>query len=253
MFELWIPTRYRLQYCERMLGSLSKSDMPAETPIRFMVDYGECHERDTLLKLGDDLRLNVAVIDHRHKSSLVKLWNQSIIESEADWTFITGDDSIFLRGWYAKCVEYMSNDNLDLVYMAHYAGFAINKRLIPACGWFDERFLGGGYEDVDYQIRLSEAGVLNRVGGLNDPRLISHSRHTMDTHDQGHWRGYGNETWWMKKWSKAHCEDFKSANIRTEDEVDWYPLHTEEYAARFGVTSQLDMINKLPRVHIPIV
>lgn len=210
-----------------MLESLVDTEIPPEIRIRFIVDYGESHERDTLLTLGNRLKLNVSAVGNRHKSSLTKLWNQAIIECETDWVFHSGDDSVFVPGWYDKCIGCINENKYDIIHLLHYGGFAMHKRLVLTCGWFDERFLGGGYEDVDYQIRLSECGVSpGRVWMDPSSTHMRHGRHEMNTHEEGHWTGNGNDLWWMRKWSKSHCYDLGSQNIRTVDEIDWYPYHT---------------------------
>lgn len=250
-FEVWVPTRYRLQYCERMLKTLKDAGSCSELlRIVFIVDYGEKHEASTLGHLGDNLGLEVDVVDNRYKSSLTKLWNRAIIESETDWVFHSGDDSIFLRGWYETLLEHIDKGEKDQIHMLHYGGFAMHKSMVLKVGWFDERFRGGGFEDVDYGLRVQEAGMSDRVGDTGDPwqTWIVHGRHDMNTHEHGHWQGYGNELWYMKKWSKPDCHEFRTPYTRSEDEIDWYPLHTQEYEQRFGIKSRLDEINQLPRV-----
>ena len=123
----------------------------------------------------------------------------------------------------------------------------MHKSMVLKVGWFDERFLGGGYEDVDYQYRIAEIDRYDLVDKSADMKKIIHGRHTMGTDDRGHWDGRNNDQWWVEKWSKASNTDFSSACVRSVDEIDWYPSETCRLSERYDEPSNLDNINSRPR------
>ncbi len=43
--------------------------------------------------------------------------------------------------------------------MKHFYFYAFRKQLVRSIGWFDERFVGGGWEEYDFLIRADEAGL----------------------------------------------------------------------------------------------
>ena len=84
--------------------------------------------------------------------SLAKLWNNCLINSPTDFMLLLNDDvSIKDEFW-----KHLSN----CVLKTNYQSFKINNSWcyvflnrfeVSKLGWFDERFLGVGYEDTDFE------------------------------------------------------------------------------------------------------
>ena len=72
---------------------------------------------------------------------------------------ICNDDGGFQKGWLEYLEKQIATGSFLQINLLHYGGMCIHKSLIPQIGWFDERFHGGGYEDIDWQLRISEAGL----------------------------------------------------------------------------------------------
>jgi len=51
------------------------------------------------------------------------------------------------------------NDGFGFVGLYRFAFFGFKKDLVNRIGFFDERFVGGGYEDCDYLRRIVEANI----------------------------------------------------------------------------------------------
>jgi len=101
---------------------------------------------------------NVEHFDFIAPEGLCKLWNGMILRSNAERIFILNDDiesSPDLRK------ELESNDLLSheiAVLNGSWSHFMVSPAIIRQIGWFDERFPGIGYEDHDYEIRMTLAG-----------------------------------------------------------------------------------------------
>lgn len=57
-----------------------------------------------------------------------------------------------------KIIELL-NDGFGFVDLYRFAFFGFRKDLINRIGFFDERFIGGGYEDSDFLRRVIESNI----------------------------------------------------------------------------------------------
>ena len=86
--------------------------------------------------------------------SLSKLWNTSIIFSDKPYVMILNDDTI----WNNNLIEEIDLINLDILLINDiFSHFVINKLFIDELGYFDERFLGVGWEDSDLYMRYYQS------------------------------------------------------------------------------------------------
>lgn len=114
---------------------------------------------------------NVDFITYDTGQSLSKLWNQLIINSKTDKTFIFNDDIKIASSFRIQLESSeILNESCGLI-NASWSHFLMSKEIIQKNGWFDERFPGVGYEDQDYEIRLVLNGITIKdfqVGGLKN-------------------------------------------------------------------------------------
>jgi hypothetical protein len=176
------------------------------------------------------------------KSSLTELWNLSIIFAPTDWVLICNDDVTFNRGWLEYLEEQIVTDKYDMIHLFHYGGMCLHKRLILKMGWFDENFRGGGFEDIDYQLRISEAGLRDRVDRSHDyirtenKVEIGHfMNHHRDVQSNGSWSGENNAEWMCEKWGRKSPYDYRIPSFRQKREVNWYPSYTSKYEKKYGI------------------
>lgn len=186
------------------------------------------------------------------KSSLTELWNWCIMLAPTDWVLICNDDVTFNPGWVEYLEKQIATDKYDMIHLFHYGGMCIHKRLILKCGWFDENFRGGGFEDIDYQLRISEAGLKDRVdrshdfirreGKIEVGHFMNHHR---DVKTNGSWSGENNAEWMCQKWGRKSQEDYRLPSFRKEWEQNWHPAYTRKYEEKYGIEIQFPYIGPL--------
>jgi len=84
-------------------------------------------------------------------TSLAKQWNRGVLNSSNDLVLILNDDVTIKDGFF----DFLDNQ-VDLttekgyiVLNKHFAHFFINKNFLASINWFDERYMGIGWEDFD--------------------------------------------------------------------------------------------------------
>lgn len=84
------------------------------------------------------------------------LWNAGIRYADLDFSIVLNDDiSITPDSFVADlltAIEVLRNTNLVTI-NSSWSHFLISRSMIQEIGWFDERFLGFGWEDGDYLLR----------------------------------------------------------------------------------------------------
>lgn len=88
-----------------------------------------------------------------------KLWNTGILHGDREITLVLNDDIGIIPGeLFSHLVQIVNlTEQSGLIKINEsWSHFAISKQLINKLGWFDERFLGIGEEDGDYQLRFHE-------------------------------------------------------------------------------------------------
>ncbi len=101
---------------------------------------------------------NVQLVTFREPEGLCKLWNQILIHSKSDRVFIFNEDIQISRNFREEILPVAQAEDDFTLINGSYSHFVLNKQLIKETGWFDERFPGIGYEDHDFEIRLTLAG-----------------------------------------------------------------------------------------------
>jgi hypothetical protein len=85
--------------------------------------------------------------------SYSELINHSIITSNTEIIIFINDRTFPTPSEVESILEHLENGYAcSFMYNAGFMGFS--KSLIGKIGWWDERFLGGGWEDVDWVFRL---------------------------------------------------------------------------------------------------
>src|SRR5262245_23676709 len=139
-----VPTRHRLGSLRVLVDSVLQTSIPPP-PILILHDAPE--DRRSVhwaSKLAALRNIEIPV-----KQSLAALWNKAIIYSSTNWVLISNDDVVFRTTWLEHLMNASNAANTKQINLCGYSAFCLHKSLIPLMGWFDERFRGGYYEDVD--------------------------------------------------------------------------------------------------------
>ncbi|MDG1476884.1 MAG: hypothetical protein P8Q14_07035 [Vicingaceae bacterium] len=146
-----------------------------ETQITIAINgyYDADIQKEYLAKITGLLKMyqNVNFITYNTGQSLSKLWNQLIIHSKTNKTFIFNDDIKIASSFRTKLEASGILDEPCGLINASWSHFLMSNKIIKKNGWFDERFPGVGYEDQDYEIRLVLNGITIKdfkVGGLKN-------------------------------------------------------------------------------------
>jgi hypothetical protein len=145
-------------------------------------------------------------VTNLHHQPLARGWNWLMLMSRCNQVLILNDDISF-------DLEFRHNLEslrlVDQVFMLNHSWshFVINKQVIRRVGWFDERFIGVGYEDIDYVLRLGMNGV--PLGNAMIHGLHNHSA----LQDNAGWANLSgvfqgkyasmNEEVFLKKWFRS--------------------------------------------------
>ncbi|AFM39684.1 hypothetical protein Desaci_0622 [Desulfosporosinus acidiphilus SJ4] len=102
--------------------------------------------------------LNSRIFNGTNYPSFSKIVNVSITSSNFETIIICNDKARPTPKAVGKILT-MLEDGWGLVALYRFGFFGFKKDLIRKIGFFDERFIGGGYEDVDFARRLKEANI----------------------------------------------------------------------------------------------
>jgi glycosyltransferase involved in cell wall biosynthesis len=101
---------------------------------------------------------NVYPVTFTSFQGCAKMWNSGILHADSEVVIILNDDLQLIPGTLqadlSKAVE-SANSSMVVRINGSWSHFVITKKAINVLGWFDERFLGIGEEDGDYQTRYS--------------------------------------------------------------------------------------------------
>jgi hypothetical protein len=88
---------------------------------------------------------------------LSKIWNDCIVNCGMEHVIITNDDIIIKDNFINSFISFISNlDTRTLLRVNNsYSTFYVNKQYIDQCGYFNENYLGIGWEDTEFTRRNS--------------------------------------------------------------------------------------------------
>jgi hypothetical protein len=89
---------------------------------------------------------------------LARGWNWLILLSSRPWVLILNDD-VYCDLEFRYHMEKLTDLPAIFTINVSFSHFVINKEVISRVGWFDERFLGVGWEDADMICRLAYHGI----------------------------------------------------------------------------------------------
>jgi GT2 family glycosyltransferase len=115
------------------------------------------------LQLSYEAQISIKDFHHRifdgtNYPSFSKLINDCIVSSKCEYIIICSDKARPGSTVIEKILTMLDN-GWGLVAPYRFGFFGFKKDLIRKIGFFDERYIGGGYEDNDIILRLKEANI----------------------------------------------------------------------------------------------
>ncbi len=98
------------------------------------------------------------VFDGTNYPSFSKLINDCIVSSEKEIIIISNDKARPNKQNLETMISFISK-GFGFVAMFRYGFFGFRKDLIRKIGFFDEGYIGGGYEDLDFNFRIRQANI----------------------------------------------------------------------------------------------
>jgi hypothetical protein len=239
-----LPTKHRIEYLTQFMDSYvaTTQHLGDRVPDINILYHNPTKPSKYTTKIPEGFPVRETVI--REDCGLTELWNMGIILSPTDWIFLTQDDITFNDGWIDYLEAKIDEGKHDLIHLFHYGAMLFHKSLILKIGWFDERFNGGGFEDIDYQLRISEAGLKDRVdrshdfikrdGAVEVGHYCNHHKYEFKNNGEG-WPDNNNSYWMCQKWARRSAYDYTKPSFRQYDEINWHPSYTKRYEKKYGL------------------
>lgn len=101
---------------------------------------------------------SVSYFDGTGYSSFSKLVNDCVLQAPSEIVIIMSDKVTPIAENVQKLVSLL-NEGYAFVGLYRLGFFGFKKELLRQIGMFDERYIGGGFEDDDFYIRLKEANL----------------------------------------------------------------------------------------------
>ncbi|MBI3558460.1 MAG: glycosyltransferase family 2 protein [Deltaproteobacteria bacterium] len=192
--------------------------------------------RDRLITICNETNLGVA-----------PAWNQGLKAATGRTIGILNNDIVVTRGWYRSLLWAMDYHRIGMIspYAAggpfdydlegrsreftrknlgrlwpdyDFCAVVLTRKTYERIGLFDEKYLVGGYEDQDYALRLSEAGIRYGVTGAS---FIHHfgSQTLGEFKKRGDQHAAHNRQYFMEKWKRDPSEGV--ASVATKLRRTW--------------------------------
>lgn len=192
----------------------------------------------------------VRVCESAFRTNLSEAWNLGMMLSNTRFVIFSSSDVLFKSPHlFSTMVEVQKQNKSKYLLVENHAVFMIDKKIIPAIGWFDEEFVPGPHFDCDYMIRSSEAGIPVMIMGNadyyehGDTEEETHLRTTVGIEDRLPMNDYTNDQIFKNKWASGWpgWEPFKGTSVRPhppthitqvtrkKKEIDPHPLFTKKY------------------------
>lgn len=161
------------------------------------------------------------VIHLPYNPSLARVWNMCIGMSDTEWTMISNDDVVFREGWVR---ELECHHQKGVVWHGPSYCFMVHRDCIKQAGWFDERFLGMGYEDLDYVRRMRHAKVKACYGdACSCKKYFRHDRvrTSKELLDERQRFGQCNGRFFTEKYKNHDSENFDDPPLFDTPNFHW--------------------------------
>jgi hypothetical protein len=153
---------------------------------------------------------SVKLVTYKEPQGLCKLWNHIVLKAPSKKVFILNEDINVSPSFRKDLLNSgVLNSEFGLI-NGSFSHFMLNKTLVPTVGWFDERFPGIGYEDHDFEIRMTLLGKEVEhfnVTGLKNENVVPKDWSYDENHEVILTKYSGpNEKHYFSKWEFSDVE-----------------------------------------------
>lgn len=156
----------------------------------------------------------VKYFDGTGYESFSKLVNCCVADCTTETVIIMSDKVLPTSADVIKLLELLDK-GFAFVALYRLAFFGFKKELLRKIGMFDERFIGGGYEDDDLYIRLKEADL---AAYITEEVVYAKSKSS--------WNYSKSRNFFEEKWGNKIKSDNLVTRYLSEEEYN-YPLGTK--------------------------
>jgi GT2 family glycosyltransferase len=212
---LIVPILNQPELLDAMLGSI---DHPVDRIV--IIDNGDVLDAGWLTR-----NPQYRVIQPGHNLGVAASWNLGMKATpQAPWWLIVNHDIAFGPGDLAHLEEVVNPGAAAIYYMLGMASFAITRHTVNVIGLFDEGFVNGYDEDLDYARRADLAGLPRFEAGFTGTHAGSAT--IMADPALRAWNGLShsaNDHYYAQKWggSKQGGETFDTPFDRGGHLGDW--------------------------------
>lgn len=173
-------------------------------------------------------------------NSYSQMLNESIVTSPTERILLVSDRCLPTACEGKIAIDFL-NQGYAMAGMWGIAYMAVTKELFRTVGWFDERFLGGGYEDDDYTLRMKIADV-----AVYESIHSNYDFSWRPPRKDGHAACAASEPHFLKKWHQTHdCitkviheEEYTHYNniigpMRDDVRSTWLPAIKSKYGVEY--------------------
>lgn len=172
--------------------------------------------------------------------SYSQMVNESIVTSPTEKILLVSDRCIPTAEEGKWALETLDR-GFAMVGMWGIAYMAVTKELFRTVGWFDERFLGGGFEDDDYFLRmkLSDVAVYESIHSNYDfswrpPRKDGHAAcAASEPHFNRKWHQMTDYIARVMEEEKYPHYDVQIGNSRTDIRESWMSASSSMYGVEY--------------------
>lgn len=132
-----------------------------EISINLHVGHSPSIEKEQINILKDlernydiDWNLRSERYPHAYKSYSLMM-NHAIATSKYEWMIFVNDRALITLKEAMRMIQHM-REGYAASFMYNVGYMMLSKQLIRTIGWWDERFIGGGWEDRDFVFRLKQ-------------------------------------------------------------------------------------------------
>jgi len=138
----------------------------------YKADFNQTYRADILKFISE--YSNIFPNIHPEFRSLAKLWNNLLINASNHHVLLLNDDVSITNEAFFDALEGILESDGFFKINGSWSHATLDRRIISALNWFDERFLGVGEEDGDMEWQIGVQSDGGTIKSIQVPNIINH-------------------------------------------------------------------------------